>query len=171
VSDERHDDIAARLRAEAGAQAPERLRADVMLQVRAEPRPRRIRPRGRRTWRPLGAVAAVACVLAALVVGIGHGLQSSPGGVGGGGSASAVAGATLAPAQRTPDSAGAGAAKRPAGTQAVGSSISPGVFGTEQRHLTTTPAFTLGRWRAANLPPRLRRALESLVLDRGRGAH
>lgn len=166
MSGERHDEIAARLRAEAGAKAPERLRADVMLQVRAEPRPRRIRPRGRRSWRPLGAVAAVACVLAALVVGIGHGVQSSSGG----GSASAVAGATFAPTQRTPSSAGAGAAKSPAVSQAAGTSISPESLGTAER-LTTTPAFTLGRWRAANLPPRLRRALESLLLDRGRGGH
>ena len=40
-----HDDIATRLRREAPATAPERLRADVMLRVRAEPRPQRIRSR------------------------------------------------------------------------------------------------------------------------------
>ncbi len=170
MSDERHDEITARLRAEAGAQAPERLRADVMLQVRAEPRPRRIRPRGRRSWRPLGAVAAVICAFAALVVGIGHGLQSSPSVGGGGGTATEVAGATIAPTQRTPGSAGAGAAKSPALSQALGATNSNGVVGTGGR-LTTTRAFALGRWRAANLPPRLRQALESLGLDRGRGAH
>jgi hypothetical protein len=69
VTDDRHDEIAARLREEGAARAPERLRADVMLQVRAEPRPRRIRPR-RTYWRPLGSLAAAACLLAALVVGV-----------------------------------------------------------------------------------------------------
>ena len=44
VSHNGNDDIAARLRDEASATAPERLRADVMLRVRAEPRPQRIRP-------------------------------------------------------------------------------------------------------------------------------
>jgi negative regulator of sigma E activity len=69
VTDDRHDEIAARLREEGAARAPERLRADVMLQVRAEPRPRRIRPR-RSYWRPLGSLAAAACLVAALVVGV-----------------------------------------------------------------------------------------------------
>jgi negative regulator of sigma E activity len=69
VTDDRHNEIAARLRDEGAARAPERLRADVMLQVRAEPRPRRIRPR-RTYWRPLGSLAAAACLLAALVVGV-----------------------------------------------------------------------------------------------------
>jgi len=59
VTDDRHDEIAARLRQEGAARAPERLCADVMLQVRAEPRPRRIRPR-RSYWRPLGSLAAAA---------------------------------------------------------------------------------------------------------------
>ncbi len=91
MSDERHDEIAARLRDEAGARAPERLRADVMLRVRAEPRPRRIRHR-RQYWRPLASLAAAACVLAALVVGLSHLNVSSNG--------SASAGATSAAAAR-----------------------------------------------------------------------
>jgi len=57
VTDDRHDEIARRLREEGAASAPDRLRADVMVQVRAEPRPRRIRPR-RSYWRPLGSLAA-----------------------------------------------------------------------------------------------------------------
>ena len=64
-----HDDIAARLRDEASATAPERLRADVMLRVRAEPRPQRIRPR-RSFGRSFATVAAAACILGAMVFGV-----------------------------------------------------------------------------------------------------
>ncbi|MGZ4299739.1 MAG: hypothetical protein ACXVVK_22110, partial [Solirubrobacteraceae bacterium] len=88
MSDERHEEIAARLRAEAGARAPERLQADVMLRVRAEPRPRRIRQR-RASWRPLGSLAAAACVLAALVFGLSH-VNLSGGGEASGGASSAA---------------------------------------------------------------------------------
>jgi len=85
-----HDDIAARLRDEASAAAPERLRADVMLRVRAEPRPQRIRPRRRGFGRSFATVAAAACILGAMVFGLSrvdfgeHGAAS-----GGGGSAAA----------------------------------------------------------------------------------
>jgi hypothetical protein len=89
VSDDRHDEIATRLRAEAGARAPERLQADVMLRVRAEPRPRRIRRR-RTYWRPLGSLAAAACLLGAAVLGISH-LSLSGGGSASGGGSSATA--------------------------------------------------------------------------------
>jgi negative regulator of sigma E activity len=160
VSDERYDDIAARLRAEAGAQAPERLRTDVMLRVRAEPRPRRIRPRHRRAWRPLGAVAAVACVLAALVVGLNHGGGSGPesaftsagGGVAGAGATRAAPQASHA-TEKLPN-------ERPAPLHVHGA------YGT-----ATSAAGRAFELRAGNLPPRLRRALEALIRDHGRGAH
>jgi negative regulator of sigma E activity len=98
VSHNGHDDIATRLRREASATAPERLRADVMLRVRAEPRPQRIRPR-RRFGRSFATVAAAACVLGALVFGASRvdfgGSSSSSGGAGGG---SAAAEQSRAPA-------------------------------------------------------------------------
>jgi negative regulator of sigma E activity len=165
VSDERHDEIAARLRSEAGARAPERLRADVMLRVRAEPRPRRIRPRRRQMWRPLGAVAAIACVLAALVVGLGHGVQGS-GSQASGGATSAGAGAEHGAALGPPLSAagqasdGAKAVRQPAPFTATGTPLGYGLSNTYS-----------AEFQRANLPPRLSRALESLILDRGRGAH
>lgn len=91
-----HDDIATRLSREASATAPERLRADVMQQVHAEPRPQRIRPR-RSSGRSFVAVAAAACILGALVFGMSRvdfgGSSSSSGGGG-----SAAAGKSLAPA-------------------------------------------------------------------------
>ena len=83
-----HDDIAARLRDEASATAPERLRADVMLRVRAEPRPQRIRPR-RSFRRSFATVAVAACVLGAMVFGLSR-IDF------GGGSSSSGAGATAA---------------------------------------------------------------------------
>ena len=84
-----HDDIAARLRDEASATAPERLRADVMLRVRAEPRPQRIRPR-RSFGRSFATVAVAACILGALVFGLSR-VDF------GGGSSSGGAGATAGP--------------------------------------------------------------------------
>jgi hypothetical protein len=101
VSHNGHDDIAARLRHEAAATAPERLRADVMVRVHAEPRPQRIRPR-RSFGRSFASVAAAACILGALVFGVSRvdfGTSSS-GSAAGGGSAAADHGAavTLGPA-------------------------------------------------------------------------
>jgi negative regulator of sigma E activity len=97
VSHNGHDDIAARLRREAAATAPERLRADVMMRVQAEPRPQRIRPR-RSFGRSFASVAAAACILGALVFGVSRvdfgGSGSSSGA--GGGSAAAGAGKSLA---------------------------------------------------------------------------
>ncbi len=102
MSDDRHNEIAARLRDEGAARAPERLRADVMLQVRAEPRPRRIRPR-RSYWRPLGSLAAAACLLAALVVGVNRmDLGSSGSGAAGTEAASAGAARGLTLPSRAP---------------------------------------------------------------------
>jgi anti-sigma factor RsiW len=170
VSDERHDEIAARLRSEAGARAPERLRADVMLRVRAEPRARRIRPRRRQMWRPLGAVAAIACVLAALVVGLGHGVQGSGSQASGGGTSAAAAaelGRALAP-QRNPapnDIAG-GASSH--GATAFPQLAPNATKATRGFDLSETHSAT---FQGASLPPRLRQALESLILDRGHGAH
>jgi hypothetical protein len=96
VSHNGHDDIAARLRREASATAPDRLRADVMLRVRAEPRPQRIRPR-RGVGRSFATVAAAACILGAFVFGasrvdFGGSSSSSSGG------GSVAAGTTRAPA-------------------------------------------------------------------------
>jgi hypothetical protein len=179
MSDDRHDEIAARLRAEAGARAPERLQADVMLRVHAEPRPRRIRRR-RPSWQPLGSLAAAACVLAALVFGISH-LSLS-----GGGSASEGGGATFSAAERQP---GAGAA----GGNALGLPKAPyGVFGRPGLTGLDAAAHTLSDQKlleyqaaAARAPGPLRAAvLGRLVLDsslpkalgplhlhRGRGSH
>jgi len=83
-----HDDIAARLRDEASATAPERLRADVMLRVRAEPHPQRIRPH-RSFGRSFATVAVAACILGALVFGLSR--------VDFGGGSSSGAGATAGP--------------------------------------------------------------------------
>ena len=180
MSDDRHDEIAARLRAEAGARAPERLQADVMLRVRAEPRPRRIRRR-RASWRPLGSLAAAACVLAALVFGINH-LSLS-----GGGSASEGAGATSSAAERLAPAVGAG------GGTVLGQSKAPnGPFGLPSTTDAHATVHTLSDQKlleyqaaAARAPRPLRAAvLGRLVLDsslpkalgplhlhRGRGSH
>ena len=120
MTDERHEEIAARLRAEAGARAPERLRADVMLRVRAEPRPRRVRQR-RVAWRPLGSLAAAACVLAALVFGISHVNLS------GGGQASAGASSASAEQRAAPQGVAGGAA---GGGAVVPLPLSSGVHGS-----------------------------------------
>lgn len=91
------DDIATRLRREAAASAPERLRADVMVRVHAEPRPQRIRPR-RSFGRSFASLAAAACILGALVFGMSRvdfGESGSSSGAGGG-SAAAGAGKSLA---------------------------------------------------------------------------
>ena len=163
MSDDRHDEIAARLRAEAGARAPERLQADVMLRVRAEPRPRRIRRR-RPSWRPLGSLAAAACVLAALVFGISH-LSLS-----GGGSASEGGGATFSAAERAAPlgvggaTAGAGASRPlPAPNAVHGSSVR-----TRQDAAAAAYAQKLLEYRAfvKHVPRPLRAAvLGRLVLD------
>jgi hypothetical protein len=88
VSHNGHDDIATRLRREASTTAPERLRADVMLRVRAEPRPQRIQPR-RSFGRAFATVAAAACVLGALAFGASRVDLGGGGSASGGGSTSA----------------------------------------------------------------------------------
>ena len=102
-----HDDIAARLRDEGSATAPERLRADVMVRVRAEPRPQRIRPRRRSFGRSFATVAAAACILGAIVLGLSR-VDF------GGGSASSGAGATTAAGETLGVGAGGGSLSRPA---------------------------------------------------------
>jgi hypothetical protein len=98
VSSNGHENVAARLRREGSAAAPERLRADVMLRVHAEPRPQRIRPR-RSFGRSFATVAAAACILGALVFGMSRvdfGGGSSSSGAGGGSAAAASAAKSLA---------------------------------------------------------------------------
>jgi negative regulator of sigma E activity len=178
VSDERHDEIAARLRDEAGARAPDGLRADVMLRVAAEPRPRRIRPR-RRPWAAAGSIAAAACVLAALVFGLSHTSISGSGsgasdGAGGG---TAVHGVAAAPLQAA---SGAEAAherslvpNRSSGVHVndVPSRATGTVFGRDYGPASPGLLGKQAILRPFNLPPPLARALENLLLDRGRGAH
>ena len=176
MTDERHDDIAARLRDEAGARAPERLRADVMLRVRAEPRPRRIRHR-RQLWRPLVSLAAAACVLAALVFGLSHLKVSGSGSESAGSTSAAAAGAGGGVAAAglndthgsTEKQAGA-APQRLAAPSAVHTTT-----GTDQAlRLQATLVPRPLRWAIFGrlaLPPPLPMALGTLDLHRGHGSH
>jgi len=180
VTDERHEEIAARLRAEAGARAPERLRADVMLRVRAEPRPRRIRQR-RVAWRPLGGLAAAACVLAALVFGISH-VNLSGGGQASAGASSASAEQRAAPQGVAGGAAGGGAVPLPLSSGVHGSSpqrfAAPGTAAYAQKLLRFRAfvkdvprplrAAVLGRLALASSLPK---ALGLLHLHHGRGSH
>jgi negative regulator of sigma E activity len=173
VTDERHDDIAARLRDEAGARAPERLRADVMLRVRAEPRPRRIRHK-RQYWRPLGSLAAAACVLAALVFGLSHLKVSSSGSESAGASSAAAAagGAAAAPGLSDVHS---NTAKRAAVPERQPAPSSLGATTTDQAlRLQATLVPRPLRWAIFGrlaLPPPLPMALGTLDLHRGHGSH
>ncbi|HET7378657.1 MAG TPA: hypothetical protein VFJ24_01325, partial [Gaiellales bacterium] len=103
-----HDDIAARLRDEATATAPERLRADVMVRVRAEPRPHRIRPRRPSFGRSFATVAAAACILGAMVFGLSR--------VDFGTSSAGSAGATSAPVKGADAGGAGGGVASPPGT-------------------------------------------------------
>ena len=82
MTERNHDEIARRLRETGTVPAPDRLREDVMSQVRAEPR---TRPARRPFFAPLLPYAAAAAVLAGLVIAFAH--------LGGGGSSSSSAGA------------------------------------------------------------------------------
>lgn len=93
------DDIAARLRDEASATAPERLQADVMLRVRAEPRPQRIRPRRRSFGRSFATVATAACILGAMVLGLSRVDLSGNGSAASGGGSSAQFDKSATPSQ------------------------------------------------------------------------
>jgi hypothetical protein len=161
VTDDRHDEIAARLREEGAARAPERLRADVMLQVRAEPRPRRIRPRRRSYRRPLGSLAAAACIVAAATFGVTQ-LDSR------GSSGVASAGATreaIAPAAGQ----SSGSASRSAPHKAPDGA---GVEFQDETIYGPAPLPLRSAWVLRNsLAAPLRQAFAPLELRQGRGTH
>jgi len=140
VSHNGHDDIATRLRREASATAPERLRADVMLRVRTEPRPQRIRPR-RSFGRSFATVAAAACVLGALLFG------ASRVDLGGGGSASG-GGSTSAEKALVGGGAAGGVAPEPAYGSAVQRQSAP-LRMDQNAHQAITTLAVPGPLRAA----------------------
>jgi hypothetical protein len=80
-----HDAIARRLRETGTVPAPERLREEVMSQVRAEPR---LRPSRRPFFVPMVPYAAAAAVVVGLIIAISH-LGGGSSGVSGGGGSSA----------------------------------------------------------------------------------
>ena len=168
MTDDRHDEIARRLREEGAARAPDRLRADVMLQVRAEPRPRRIRPR-RSYWRPVGSLAATACLVAAAAFGVtridsGSGVSAS-----GGGGTSASAEARI-PGGLTPyrKVSGGDATAHPSEKQTILGATSA-LFGPELRDIPA-PLRNAYAPRYALAAP-LRRAFAPLEPRQGRGTH
>ena len=167
MTGDRHDEIARRLREEGAARAPDRLRADVMLQVRAEPRPRRIRPR-RSYWRPLGSLAAAACLVAAAAFGVTR--IDSGGAVSGAGGTSAR-GKRRAPDVHTPSPAqsasGGGAAVVPGEKTATPSAS--GHFASDLRSVPA-PLRNAYAHRFALAAP-LRRAFAPLEPSQGRGTH
>ncbi len=168
MTDDRHDEIARRLREEGLARAPDRLRADVMLQVRAEPRPRRIRPR-RSYWRPLGSLAAAACLVAAAAFGVTR-IDSGTGSVASGGATSAAAQARVPGALQAPSfraSAGGATVQPGEKTPVLGAA---GVnFGTELRAIPA-PLRNAYAHRYALAAP-LREAFAPLEPRQGRGTH
>jgi hypothetical protein len=96
-----HDEIARRLRETGTVPAPERLRGEVMDQVRAEPR---LRPSRRSFLRPALPYAAAAATLAVAVLALSHldlgsGSMSSGGAGSGGGAATGAA--SVAPERST----------------------------------------------------------------------
>jgi hypothetical protein len=88
MTEQNHDEIARRLRETGTVPAPDRLRGDVMSQVRAEPRVRRPR---RSFFAPVLPYAAAAAVLAMLVLAISH-LGGGSGSMSSGAGASSGAG-------------------------------------------------------------------------------
>jgi hypothetical protein len=107
MTEQNHDEIVRRLRESGTVPAPERLRDDVMSQVRAEPRLRRRRRSFLVPVLPYAAAAAAAIVVAVLAVshlGGGSGSMSSgAAGASGGGTRSLEAGGDAArPFQPTP---------------------------------------------------------------------
>ncbi len=144
-----NDDIAARLRDEASAAAPERLRADVMLRVRAEPRPQRIRPH-RSFRRPFVSVAAAACILGALVLGLSRAdFNSGSGSAAGGGTAPAEQSFSRAAAPGL----GSGASKAPTAPKALS------LGGRQSQGVTTAPTHQNLRAQALAVPLPLRAAV------------
>lgn len=172
MTGDRHDEIARRLRTEGAARAPERLRADVMLQVRAEPRPRRIRPR-HSYWRPLGSLAAAACLVAAAAFGVtridaGGGVSSAGGGVSGAGATSAIEKARVPAIQGLGASGAGGATPQPSTTKNFSDPAVAG-FGSELRSVPAPLRSAYGpRFQLAGP---LRRAFAPLEPRHGRGTH
>ena len=143
-----HDDMAARLRDEASATAPERLRADVMLRVRAEPRPQRIRPRRRGFGRSFATVAAAACILGAMVFGLSR--VDFGGGTASGGGGSAAAEKAVPPAP-----------------QALGSlGVQSGQGAVTPSRLSSGRALGDGRNRAIRALPAVPRPLKAAIYGR-----
>jgi hypothetical protein len=107
MTEQHHDEIARRLRETGTVQAPDRLRAEVMSQVRAEPRVRRPRLS---FFAPVMPYAAAAAALVVVVLAVSH--------LGGGGSGSNSAGA---------GASGGGGIRAPEATKDAGgaSSITP----------------------------------------------
>jgi hypothetical protein len=105
MTDHDHNEIARRLRDTGTVRAPDRLRGDVMDQVRAEPR---LRPPRRSFFRPVLPYAAAVATLAIAVFAVSH-LDL---GSGGSSSSGASGGGTAAgdSASRAPMEQGAGAA-------------------------------------------------------------
>ena len=100
MTEHEHDEIGRRLRESGTVPAPDRLRAEVMDQVRAEPR---ARP-ARRSFVPrLLPYAAAAGVLAALVLALSHLGGSGMNGSASSGGASAGGGKALSPEAAAPD--------------------------------------------------------------------
>jgi len=144
-----HDDMAARLRDEASATAPERLRADVMLRVRAEPRPQRIRPRRRGFGRSFVTVAAAACILGAMVFGLSR--VDFGGGSASGGGSSAAADKALPPAPQASGSLGVQSGQ--------GGAVTPS-------RLSSGSAVGDGRNRAIQALPAVPRPLKAAIYGR-----
>jgi hypothetical protein len=114
MSEHEHDEIARRLRETGTVQAPDRLRADVMDQVRAEPRMRLSR---RSFLAPVLPYAAAAAALVVVVLALAHF------GGGGAGSNSAGGGASAPGPERSARKAGAAQAVQ-GGNQASGAVFS-----------------------------------------------
>jgi hypothetical protein len=164
VTGDRHDEIARRLREEGAARAPERLRADVMLRVRAEPRPRRIRPR-RSYWRSVGSLAAAACLVAAAAFGVTR--IDTGAGVSSGGATSALERAA-APGVPTPEQSSAGGGVIQPGPKTTDFGA-PAQFDKALLH-TAAPLRYAYAPRFLLAAP-LRRAFAPLEPRQGRGTH
>ena len=112
-----HEHIARLLREQGPAEAPPGLAPEVMRQVRAEPRERRM-PRVR--WRPAAGIAAAAACLLALGVGLAH--------VGNGASSGSGAGTAGGAEALAPQDAARSAPA--AGTYTIAKSDAEAIFGS-----------------------------------------
>ena len=106
MSEHDHDEIARRLRETGTVSAPERLRGDVMDQVRAEPRRRPVR---RSFLRPVMPYAAAAAAVIAVVAALAHfSGQTSYSGSSGSGGGAAASGADSGARSPVPEAVGTG---------------------------------------------------------------